>query len=145
MILSESTDILEADGEVESESNEPLAPRYASPHFRWAEFACNHCGELLEQGIHPKLIEVLEAVREHFGKPTVINSGYRCPVHNKNVGGARYSQHLYGRAADISVSGVAPFVVHEWLSRYRGNLGGLGHYATFTHVDVGPNGRRWRG
>lgn len=51
-----------------------------------------------------KLIEiVLDPLREWYGKPIRVNSGYRCKVLNKAVGSkAKKSQHLYGEAADIT-------------------------------------------
>lgn len=45
--------------------------------------------------------EVLEPLRQHFGVPVAISSGYRCPQLNKAVGGTKSSQHLTGEAADI--------------------------------------------
>lgn len=45
--------------------------------------------------------QVLEPLREHFGIPVVISSGYRCPQLNKAVGGVPNSQHQKGEAADI--------------------------------------------
>lgn len=52
-----------------------------------------------------KLIEiVLDPLREWYGKPIKVNSGYRCEALNKAVGSkAKKSQHLYGEAADITV------------------------------------------
>ena len=44
---------------------------------------------------------VLEPLREAFGRPITVSSGFRCPELNKAVGGARTSQHLLGQAADI--------------------------------------------
>ena len=44
---------------------------------------------------------VLDPLREAYGKPIVVNSGYRCEKLNKLVGGAKKSQHLTGQAADI--------------------------------------------
>ena len=44
---------------------------------------------------------VLDPLREEWGAPIVVSSGYRCPQLNKAVGGARMSQHMYGQAADI--------------------------------------------
>lgn len=92
-----------------------------------------------------ELLEVLEDVRSHFGDlPVVVNSGYRCPTHNKNVGGAKKSQHLLGTAADIVVKGVRPSDVYRYLDPYHD--GGLGRYGTFTHIDVRGSGRaRWSG
>lgn len=70
-----------------------------SPHFTAKEFACPHCGVAL---VRPALLELLERVRSQSGKPLRIVSGYRCPVHNAQVGGAADSQHMYGTAADIA-------------------------------------------
>ena len=44
---------------------------------------------------------VLDPLREKYGKPIVVSSGYRCPKLNKAVGGAARSQHTKGEAADI--------------------------------------------
>ena len=46
-------------------------------------------------------LTVLEPLREHFGMPVVVSSGYRCKELNKLVGGVRDSQHLTGEATDI--------------------------------------------
>lgn len=49
-----------------------------------------------------KLIEaVLDPLREAYGKPITVTSGYRCPVLNKAVGGSKTSDHMNGCAADI--------------------------------------------
>ena len=45
---------------------------------------------------------VLDPLREWYGKPITVNSGYRCPQLNRLVGGAASSQHLKGEAADIT-------------------------------------------
>lgn len=51
-----------------------------------------------------KLIEaVLDPLREWYGKPIIVNSGYRCKALNKAIGGAKSSQHMLGEAADITV------------------------------------------
>jgi uncharacterized protein YcbK (DUF882 family) len=44
---------------------------------------------------------VLEPAREKLGGPIIVNSGYRCERHNREVGGVANSQHLRGEAADI--------------------------------------------
>ena len=113
-----------------------------SEHFSDYEFKCK-CGncELVEP---PKeLIEVLEDVRGHFGKPITIMSGYRCEVHNKNVGGARYSKHKLGIAADIKVLGASPNDVQEYLLNKYTDKYGIGRYAYFTHIDVRDCKARW--
>jgi hypothetical protein len=70
-----------------------------------------------------KLIErVLDPIRSLYGKPIYVNSGFRCPTLNKVVGGAKNSQHLEGKAADITagsveenkkVWGVVMFLIQE--------------------------------
>ena len=45
---------------------------------------------------------MLDPLREWYGKPIAVNSGYRCPQLNRLVGGAASSQHLKGEAADIT-------------------------------------------
>ena len=47
---------------------------------------------------------VLDPLREKWGKPITVNSGYRCPELNRAVGGVATSQHVKGEAADICAS-----------------------------------------
>lgn len=99
------------------------------------------------------LKEALEVIRAELGgKPVTIGSGYRDPSYNKAIGGAKASQHMAGRAADITVAGVSPAKVHATVLRLceEGKLPmvhGLGEYPTFTHVDVRPGKKlvRWKG
>lgn len=46
---------------------------------------------------------VLDPLREKYGKPITVNGAYRCPELNKAVGGSKTSQHMTGQAADITV------------------------------------------
>lgn len=50
--------------------------------------------------------EVLDKVREMWGRPIIVNSGYRCDKLNKAVGGSAKSQHRMGKAADITTGSV---------------------------------------
>jgi len=54
---------------------------------------------------------VLEVIREHYGKPIVISSGYRCEELNKLVKGAKNSQHVKGEACDFKIDGLTPYTV----------------------------------
>ena len=56
--------------------------------------------------------EVLEPLRQHYGQPIRITSGYRCEALNMAVGGVSNSQHQYGEAADLSVPSEA--VARDW-------------------------------
>lgn len=110
-------------------------------YFKRKEFACKcGCGT---STVDAELLQVITDVREHFGKPLVINSGHRCPKHNAAVGGAKNSVHMTGKAADIRVSGVAPSEVHRYLTTKYPDKYGIGKYANFTHVDVRDYKARW--
>ena len=87
------------------------------------------------------LIVLVNSVRRYFDRAVNINSGYRSVAHNKAIGGAKGSRHPMGMAADIDVRGVHPDEVYKYLEGFA--PGGLGHYQTFTHVDVDGANRRW--
>lgn len=110
-------------------------------HFKVSEFACKDGSDTVF--IDTELIEVLEKIRAHFNKPIRVNSGYRTEQYNKKIGGATYSQHKYGKAADIAISGVDPTTVYNIACEILGNKGGCGKYKTFTHVDVRETKSRW--
>ena len=72
--------------------------------FKEQEFVCRCCGGLppfAKENIEALVENVLDPLRERYGKPIVVNSGYRCAKHNREVGGATNSQHMCGEAADI--------------------------------------------
>ena len=114
-----------------------------SANFKVKEFACKDGSDPVF--ISQELVEVLQKIRAHFGKAVTINSAFRTATHNKKEGGATYSQHLYGTAADIVVSGVKPKEVAKYVETLLPNKGGIGIYATFTHVDVREVKSRWNG
>ena len=119
-----------------------------SPNFWLREFASR--GQLPKD---PKVVtnlrqlaEQLEILRAELGGSGItIVSGWRSLAHNNAVSGARKSQHLVGRAADIRVAGVAPAVVKATIERLisAGKMlqGGLAQYgSSFVHYDT----RGWR-
>jgi uncharacterized protein YcbK (DUF882 family) len=113
-----------------------------STNFRVKEFACQDGSDPIF--IDSELVSVLQKIRNHFGKAVTITSAYRTPKHNKSVGGTTYSQHLYGRAADIKVQGIAPSEVAKYAETLL-DEGGIGIYNTFTHIDVRSTKSRWQG
>lgn len=62
----------------------------------------NHIPVSLYPNVQALIKNVLEPIRTHEGRPIFINSGYRCPLLNKAVGGVPSSQHVLGQAADIT-------------------------------------------
>lgn len=60
-------------------------------------------------------IEVLQPIRDFYGKPVIVTSGYRSPALNTLVGGSNTSHHTLGMAADIEVVGVSNYDLACWI------------------------------
>ena len=100
--------------------------------------------ESVETACFPRgLVSLLRRIESRFGKPVVVTSGYRSPSHNRAVNGARLSQHMGCKAADIIVPDVDRFAVAQYV-RSLPDRGGVGTYCNTVaiHVDVGPK-RDW--
>ena len=105
-------------------------------NFSSDEFACKCCGG---QNINENLVFQLQKIRGIVKKPIIITSGYRCPAHNKKIGGSPKSQHLLGKAADIYVNGMSVRDLYEVVSIfYKNGITGIGVYPEqgFIHVDI---------
>ena len=115
-----------------------------SKNFRLDEFKCK-CGKCDPILLDEKLVELLQKIRDHFGKSVNVNSGYRCPSHNASpkVGGNPGSHHMKGMAADIRVEGVTPAEV----AKYAESIGiqRIGLYDTFVHIGSDPSRHFWKG
>ena len=98
--------------------------RKLSANFTVAEFACKDGSDPVF--VDSSLAALLQKIRDHFGRPVVITSGYRTAAHNKSVGGAAYSQHLYGRAADIRVQGIPVEQLAAYAETCLPGTGGIG-------------------
>lgn len=119
-----------------------------SKNFQYKEFDCHGKGCCSTTIIDEKLVEYVQRIRDHFGKPVTITSPYRCEVHNRRVGGATKSYHMQGKAADIVVQGVSSREV----AKYAESIGilGIGLYETsadgyFTHIDTRTTKSFWYG
>lgn len=119
-----------------------------SKNFKAYEFDCkgaNCCGSTM---IDSKLVEYLQQIREHFGNPVIINSAYRCAIHNRAVGGTSNSYHAKGQAADIRIAGVTPAEIAEYAESI--GIKGIGLYETakdgfFVHIDTRTAKSFWYG
>ena len=114
-----------------------------SKNFTVKEFACSDGTDTVF--ISLELVNLLQKIRSHFGKAVIINSAYRTEAHNKSIGGATYSQHKYGLAADIHINGVTPKEIAAYVETLMPSSGGIGIYKSFVHVDVRRVKSRWNG
>lgn len=124
--------------------------RRLAPDFKVRELRCRDGSDTVM--VDETLTVVLQCIREHFGKAVTITSGYRTPAHNAKVGGAKSSQHLLGRAADIRVQGVSVEDVAAYAESLMPDWGGVGRYPVkaeratgWVHVDTRADKARWRG
>ena len=115
-----------------------------SKSFSSGEFDC-HCfyPECVSTLIDDYLILRLQKERDILKTPIVIDSGYRCQRHNREVGGKKGSYHLIGKAADIHVKGLT---VKQMLDIFEG-FDGVGWYKGrhFIHCDVRGYRARFHG
>ena len=121
-------------------------------NFSKSEFNCK-CGCEMPNDIldNIKLLAIqLQTIREYVGQPIKINSAYRCELHNSIIGGVKTSQHILGKASDITINTFTPdevvdvienLLVNEMLGSFY--IGGLGRYNTFTHLDIRSYKARW--
>lgn len=114
-----------------------------SSNFSRSEFECKCCGEAR---VDADLVAALQELRDLAKAPVFVVSGYRCPKHNAAVGGAKASQHMQGKAADIVIKGLSPYQVYRLAEKVEAfKNGGLGMYPQhgFVHVDVRGHKARW--
>lgn len=110
-------------------------------NFSASEFDCHGRGCCNQTPIDEKLVEYLQNIRTHFGKPVIITA-YRCPVYNAKVpNAAKKSLHMQGMAADFHIDGVAP----SEIAKYAESIGvlGIGLYDTFVHIDTRTTKSFW--
>ena len=122
-----------------------------SPHFNVQEFKCK-CGDTHDTLISGELIDKLEQLYTALNcSKIIVTSGYRCPTHDKNVGGTSTGQHTKGTAADICCYGQDGKPISSKLVCCKAqDLGftGIANVDTsyqYTHVDVRNTSYRWLG
>ncbi len=122
-----------------------------SPHFNVQEFRCK-CGQSHDILISDELIQKLEELYTALDcSKIIVTSGYRCPNHDKSVGGTSTGQHTKGTAADICCYGQDGKPISSKLVCCKAQDLGFTGIANidssyqYTHVDVRNTGYRWLG
>lgn len=126
---------------------EPICFQPSQSHFTWAEFTKGGTRIPVDANVTQRIVKIgryLDEVRTFFGnRPIHITSGYRDPVSNRQVGGARNSRHMYGDAVDFWVEGIGVVDVFYKLKGYHPK-GGLAVGNGFVHLDLRPGApARW--
>jgi len=120
-----------------------------SKHLSWKELEC-HDGtpyprRFIDDGRVFQLADLFERIRKLCGnKPIQILSAYRTETWNTKVGGAKFSQHMKGRALDLKPPQGLPITDFYNLIRASCDdfgIHGIGRYPTFVHVDIRPTDR----
>lgn len=119
------------------------ADNFPSQYFSVNELASKGDGSVKADG---ELLNAANAMREKFGGPVAVTSGYRDPAYNEKKGGAKRSQHMEGKALDVSMAGMDTEDKKRLLrSALESGFRGIGFYAkspNMLHVDVGEK-RTW--
>lgn len=114
---------------VDLEANENVGK-----HFKVKEFSCKDGSKVVF--IDEYLVAILDILRNKLRKPVIITSGYRTPEWNRKCGGAEYSYHMRGMAADIRVDGMKAKEIANELNKIVPDECGIIVYKSWVHFDV---------
>lgn len=89
--------------------------------------------------IDRRLVQRLQMLRDFFGKPITITRAFATQAENIAVGGAKFSQHLFGRAADFIIAGITSAEIIKFITTNfpDGAYGAITDFAV--HIDVRNN------
>lgn len=105
--------------------------------FTPKEFQCKHTGR---HGMDPEFLDMLQELRNRFGKPIIINSGYRHHTHpDEAKKGHRNGEHTKGRCADLRVTNSQD---RYQLLKLAFEMGfpRVGFHKSFLHIGIGGEG-----
>lgn len=86
--------------------------------------------------------QVLDPIREYMNEPIYVNSGYRCPLLNKAVGGVAGSQHVLGQAADVTTRSRENNLIMERYIEENLVFDQMIVYKNFIHISYKTTGNR---
>jgi uncharacterized protein YcbK (DUF882 family) len=128
----------------------PKKTGYITKNFAWDEFQSND-GSVMPNDVAEnikELAENLQVIRDYIKKPIKINSAYRSPDWNRQVGGVSDSQHVKGKASDIVISGLSSTqvvkIIEDLIASGKIKQGGVGLYPNFVHYDIRGTKARWK-
>lgn len=99
--------------------------------FSTDELRCPCCGLC---PMNPGFMAALQKLRNLWGKPIKISSGFRCEKHNTLVGGAKDSQHLKGKAGDCETNAADRYDFVKLA--FEVGFKGVGVAKSYVHLDI---------
>lgn len=120
-------------------------------NFKLSEFRCRDGTDVPDDLMDSvrELVKNLQVIRDHIDRPIHVISGYRTPKYNRKIGGAKKSQHMKAKAADLRVKGMTPKELREviinLIKEGKIKTGGVGLYTSFVHYDTRGWNARWKG
>lgn len=110
-------------------------------YFKSTEFDCPCCGV---NKMNPIVYDKIDRIRAQLNVPLHINSGYRCVAHNAELPDSKpNSQHLLGKAIDVSTANMTNEKRHEFLKYVHSEFNGIGFGKTFFHMDIRDKPACW--
>lgn len=127
-----------------------MADAKISKNFTWKEFTSSDTAkryriqnEITSFEVRDNILalveNVLQPLRDSWGHPLFINSGYRCPELNAKVGGVPTSQHVLGQAADVACHD--PYELARLILKLGLDFDQIGMYPTFCHISYREDGK----
>lgn len=113
-------------------------------YFKMDEVRCPCCHEI-GPFFDMELMHCADVIREHVGKSLKVNSGFRCPSHNLEIGGSPKSKHMEGAALDISTINLNKEEIYEFINRAMILNLRIGVYERHIHIDIAEPAIFWRG
>lgn len=130
--------------------------KYVAPYITYKEYQCSCCGKLPAEYYHDNggrkdsipqiylpIFEAFADIREKWGKPIPVTSGYRCMQHQlrliDNGVGALLSAHVFGMALDLDCKNVKEVEKLYKVIKDRQPSLRVGYYTkagTFIHIDT---------
>lgn len=92
----------------------------------------------IKENIKALVDNILQPLRDKWGEPLFINSGYRCPQLNKEVGGVPTSQHCIGQASDVGC--IDPYALAQLAKMMRLDYDQCILYPSFVHFSYRKDG-----
>lgn len=105
-----------------------------SKFFSLSEVACKCCGGVPTRA----MLDKMDAIREEFGAPINITSGFRCEKRNIKIGGSKNSNHVKGVAIDVMRTPTLELFILKHLEHFNIYIEDLSKTPQWIHISISP-------